>query len=736
MDTFTSSAWLRLLILSLSTFLITACGGGGGGSSSSTDPEISIADTQAIDSATSVEVAVTLSQASGQTVTVNYATADGTAIAGTDYESASGTLTFAAGETSKTITITLVDGRDASTLKAFTVTLSEPAHATLADSQATISLLDAEHSAMFNNPSYLANWGIKGIFTNATTCASCHTGTTTVMNYSGTDVSPATQWKHSVMAHSLNDPYFNAVVEEEVHIFPDKQVFIEDTCLRCHAPMASTHAHQNIELLTEDPTGLSTDGGYPFATAISEPHAREGISCTACHQMQNQDLGQVASMSGHYTIKSEEENNGVSPSIFGPFKSPVGNAMQNNTIYTPEYAAHIRESAMCATCHNLYTPTLNLEGDPHLVDGNIAQFPEQTPYWDWLNSQYSDPATGKTCQACHMASPADGYTTPITTRPADATARPSGVDDADSVFSVHEFVGGNSYLLGLLKTYMEELGIADKTTESGFDEKITQTRAMLSQAATIETNPTNNAGTLTIPVTITNLTGHRLPTSFPSRRMWVHLKVTDVNGSVVFESGAADANGRLAKDEQFNNYKCLKIEKDDPEFDYSTCYEPHHDTIDDANQVQIYEPVLGDVNGGITHVLLHANQYLKDNRLPPIGWTLENRHPNPVTPGMYDDDINGLATSDTNFAAGKEGAGSDGKDTVTYEVDTSGATGPFTVEAELLYQSIRPSFVYGMHADDPEHGIEGDSYVRRFKYMYENTPPIPEQIDAVSTSVN
>jgi Calx-beta domain/Putative Ig domain len=54
-------------------------------------------------------VTVTLSAASGQTVTVNYATADGSATAPTDYTAASGTLTFTPGQTSRTITV-LVNG--------------------------------------------------------------------------------------------------------------------------------------------------------------------------------------------------------------------------------------------------------------------------------------------------------------------------------------------------------------------------------------------------------------------------------------------------------------------------------------------------------------------------------------------------------------------------------------------------------------------------------------------------
>ncbi|MFX8327835.1 Calx-beta domain-containing protein, partial [Acinetobacter baumannii] len=50
---------------------------------------------------------VTLSSASVQTVTVDYATVNGTALSGSDFVAASGTLTFAAGETSKTVSVTI-----------------------------------------------------------------------------------------------------------------------------------------------------------------------------------------------------------------------------------------------------------------------------------------------------------------------------------------------------------------------------------------------------------------------------------------------------------------------------------------------------------------------------------------------------------------------------------------------------------------------------------------------------
>jgi hypothetical protein len=71
-----------------------------------------------------------LSASSGSTITVNYATADGTAAAGTDYTSTSGTLTFAPGTTQATFLVPLLNKKEGSNLT-FTATLSSPTNATL-----------------------------------------------------------------------------------------------------------------------------------------------------------------------------------------------------------------------------------------------------------------------------------------------------------------------------------------------------------------------------------------------------------------------------------------------------------------------------------------------------------------------------------------------------------------------------------------------------------------------------
>jgi chitinase len=72
-------------------------------------------------------------QASNSVVTVDYATADGTATAGADYNGTSGTLTFAPGETAKTVSLAIEDDATVEGVETFTLELSNPTNATIAD---------------------------------------------------------------------------------------------------------------------------------------------------------------------------------------------------------------------------------------------------------------------------------------------------------------------------------------------------------------------------------------------------------------------------------------------------------------------------------------------------------------------------------------------------------------------------------------------------------------------------
>src|SRR5581483_10997514 len=80
---------------------------------------------------TSFTFAVTLSAVSASTVTVDYATANGSATAPADYAATSGTLTFSPGQTAKQIVVAVTGDTTVETTETFTVALSNPTNATI-----------------------------------------------------------------------------------------------------------------------------------------------------------------------------------------------------------------------------------------------------------------------------------------------------------------------------------------------------------------------------------------------------------------------------------------------------------------------------------------------------------------------------------------------------------------------------------------------------------------------------
>ena len=100
-------------------------------------PNITVQDAEANeDSDANIEFVVTLSPASAATVTVDYATEDGTATAAVDYTSSSGTLTFAPGDTQKTVSVPILDDTVEDDGETFKLVLSNASGATLSDAEA------------------------------------------------------------------------------------------------------------------------------------------------------------------------------------------------------------------------------------------------------------------------------------------------------------------------------------------------------------------------------------------------------------------------------------------------------------------------------------------------------------------------------------------------------------------------------------------------------------------------
>lgn len=120
--------------LAIDALSLTARGQGGGGT-----PTLSIADTQAVEGdsgTTQLMFTVSLGAAATSAVTVDYATADGTATAGSDYVATSGTLAIPAGSTSVTFGVVVNGDTATEPNETFFVDLSNPTNATIADAQA------------------------------------------------------------------------------------------------------------------------------------------------------------------------------------------------------------------------------------------------------------------------------------------------------------------------------------------------------------------------------------------------------------------------------------------------------------------------------------------------------------------------------------------------------------------------------------------------------------------------
>jgi hypothetical protein len=95
-------------------------------------PTLSLSDASATEG-DPASFTASLSAPSGKTVVVNYATGDGTATALADYSASSGTLTFAPGETSRTLTVATTEDGDVEPSESFQLNLFNPTNATLAD---------------------------------------------------------------------------------------------------------------------------------------------------------------------------------------------------------------------------------------------------------------------------------------------------------------------------------------------------------------------------------------------------------------------------------------------------------------------------------------------------------------------------------------------------------------------------------------------------------------------------
>jgi hypothetical protein len=474
------------------------------------------------------------------------------------------------------------------------------------------------------------------LFATSDQCLACHNG---LRAPSGEDVSIGASWRASMMANSARDPYWQAGVRREVLDHPASGNVIQDECATCHMPMSRTEARLN---------GREGDvfAHLPITgeAARDDRLAHDGVACSMCHQITDQNFGTPASFTGGYIVSPSEAEAGElrspqSRPVFGPFKIERGmtTIMRSATGFQPTEAPHVRQSELCATCHTLVTKALGPDGNV------IGELPEQVPYQEWNHSAYA--GEQRSCQACHM--PVVDGDTPIASvlgAPRQGLAR-------------HTFVGGNFFVQRMLDRYRDELGVVATAGEMEASIRATIANRQTSTAELSIERAERTGARLVADMRVRNLTGHKLPTGYPSRRVWLHVTVRDRDGRTVFESGALSANGAIAGND--NDADAFGVE-------------PHHDEIRSPEQVQIYESVMGDSNGRPTTGLLSAVRYLKDNRLVPRGFDKSTAGPWIA--------VIGAAAQDADFG--------DSGDRVRYAIDVNPQDGPFEIEAELRFQVI------------------------------------------------
>jgi hypothetical protein len=465
-------------------------------------------------------------------------------------------------------------------------------------------------------------------FETSDRCQACHNGLVTPR---GADASIGLAWRASMMANAARDPYWQAGVRREITQHPSAAAAIEHECSACHMPMMRYEAKAAGRL-----------GGVfahlPIGAGETREHviAADGVSCATCHQATPEKFGTRESFNAGFVVSAPSASG--DRVAYGPFEVTPGLAsvMRSATGFVPMQGAHMQSSDLCATCHTLFTHSLGPDGKV------VGELPEQVPYLEWRHSRY---AKEQSCQDCHMKAVPEAM--PIA----------SILGEPRQGFRRHDFRGSNFFMPRLLNKYRHELGVTALPQELDAAALLAE-EFLRDEAATLTIEaPRLEGGRVVADITVENRGGHKLPTAYPSRRAWLHIAVKDARGAVVFESGRLEASGRIRGNDNDED---------------GTRYEAHHDEIASPDQVQVYEPILGDPAGAVTTGLIAAVTYLKDNRILPHGFDKAT--------ASHDIAVAGGAASDPDFTGGS--------DRVRVNAPVGGAAGPFTVEVELLYQPI------------------------------------------------
>ncbi|HEX2835089.1 MAG TPA: hypothetical protein VHW00_18895 [Thermoanaerobaculia bacterium] len=590
-------------------------------------------------------------------------------------------------------------------------------------------------------------------FMTSDQCQSCHSAANgpfgpamwlTNKAGKGINVSPYTEWRWSPMGLAGRDPIFYAQLDSELSYLDtisDKatsealKTQVQTTCFRCHGVMGKRQHdidHPGTPYGLEFIYKTGSEEGAKYG-ALS----RDGISCASCHHIQK-DVVPPGSKESPLEFFLENRitglfSTGPANELYGPFKDDeiVTLPMDNALAVKPKHDPYIQSARVCGSCHTIDLPVVDAVNPIQPINDQTPHSIEQATYLEWLNSAYQNEfgkpgPDAQTCQDCHMprklVNPRLGVSVdPIQTRIAiveddtyPAAEHRAPIEDIrvrfrESGFARHEFLGINAFVIEMFKQFNDVLGVRKSDYMTGTSDNLQNTQENLydqarQRTAAIATDASVDGRTLTANVTVTNKTGHRLPSGVGFRRAFIELLVLenrDGRERVVWSSGRTndvgvivDAEGRPLPTEFLTDNK----------------YQQHYEVITSDDQVQIYEELGKDADGNFTTSFIRRDQDVKDNRLLPLGWTAKG--PDPSLNGRFLEATypHGNAKTDADYKDGK------GHDRVTYritlpaDIDASAVT----VRASLYYQNIPPYYL------DQRFRIGKGEATRRLYYIASN----------------
>jgi hypothetical protein len=406
-------------------------------------------------------------------------------------------------------------------------------------------------------------------------CAQCHGGY-------DPSVEPYANWQGSMMAMASRDPLFEANLVIANQDAPDSG----DLCLRCHI---SSGWMQGRSVPTDGSAMLERD--------------KIGVSCDLCHRMvdpnyiENLSPARDQQVLADLSFPGTQYGNGmfvIDPDgiIRGPFEDA---AAPHDFRASPFH----KSSAFCGTCHDVSNPAFTKDQDgiyqPNafdLTDGVVSPHssgPVERTYSEWLNSEYATTGVHQpefagnkpggmvaTCQDCHMRD--------VNAKGCNLAAAPTRPD-----MPLHDMTGGSTWVPQMIANLYP-----GKVNAAAINAGVVRARTMLQNAADLAVIVESGR----LKATVTNQTGHKLPTGYPEgRRIWLNVKFHDAQNRLISESGAYDpATGVLSHDPQAKIYEV-----------HPGIGENIADVVDIAA-------------GPSLHFVLN-NRIFEDNRIPPRGFT-------------------------------------------------------------------------------------------------------------------